>query len=396
MATISMVIPGINVEVALFSRSLNMTHMNKQPELGDKKAPEMERSENAASKARAEAGSDMGSISEKVKQQRQQQHDSGQSGVTGKKGDKNGFRSAKDILGEHAHTPLSKIAEDKRDAAFRKQYGDPNAAQSCQFVESKAKLQEIDAPTKQTIATNSQEFLEKLKLNNLEPRYQTESQRQSLITESNKLKAEIRELAKKYDQEAKQLDRNHEASIAKVSESEYQSQKRVFQITEKFEKRKAEFFAHMSRAFETTQHGKLKPELPLKDFSISDKQSQSFKDTQKTLAGLKGKVAEADYLKLQSELNGLETIELQWTLANQDWRHKHGERVTLVESINKEEQEHLHPLSERMAEKRKSLDKIEEKLQENRQTDDLNCIDKLARNQQEQCTSPSQSWSKHR
>ncbi len=105
-----------------------MVHENKQPEASDMHALG-EKSEKSTIKARAEAGNDLGLIGEKVKQQRQQQYDSGNSGITGK-GDKNGkFRSAKDILGDHAHKPLTKDAEMKRDAAFRNKHGNPDELQ---------------------------------------------------------------------------------------------------------------------------------------------------------------------------------------------------------------------------------------------------------------------------
>lgn len=88
-------------------------------------------SEKNARKARGEAGEDLkaGSLNETTKAKRQEQFDSGNSGVTGK-GDKNGkFRSAKDIIGDAAHTPLTKEAEAKRDAEFKSKHGDPNELQ---------------------------------------------------------------------------------------------------------------------------------------------------------------------------------------------------------------------------------------------------------------------------
>ena len=111
-----------------------MVHASNNQPTGDhhseKSASKADRIEKKAENlARGEASHDMGSIAEKTKKNRLKQYESGNSGASGI-GDQNGkFRSAKDILGDAVHTPLTKDAELKRDAAFKSKHGDPNELQ---------------------------------------------------------------------------------------------------------------------------------------------------------------------------------------------------------------------------------------------------------------------------
>lgn len=96
-------------------------------------------------KARGEVSQDLGTIATKVKETRLKQYESGNSGASGI-GDQNGkFRSAKDILGDAVHKPLTKDAEAKRDTEFKSKHGDPNELQGKKAEHQEDPGQKIEA-----------------------------------------------------------------------------------------------------------------------------------------------------------------------------------------------------------------------------------------------------------
>ncbi|MBX9721591.1 MAG: hypothetical protein K2X81_09370 [Candidatus Obscuribacterales bacterium] len=95
---------------------------------GDKSPDQSERKleTKSESKERGEAAAEIkaGSLNDQTRATRIKQHESGESGVT-----KDKFPSAKGLFGEDAHTPLTKNAEAKRDAEFKKRGWDSNELQ---------------------------------------------------------------------------------------------------------------------------------------------------------------------------------------------------------------------------------------------------------------------------
>jgi len=99
---------------------------NKPSDQGDKHNTK-DNAEKNARKARGEANNELesGSLNDTTKATRLKQHESGKSGITDYK-----FPAAKGLFGDAVHTPLTKEAEHKRDADFRKKgWGDSNDLQ---------------------------------------------------------------------------------------------------------------------------------------------------------------------------------------------------------------------------------------------------------------------------
>ncbi|MBX9725092.1 MAG: hypothetical protein K2X81_27055 [Candidatus Obscuribacterales bacterium] len=120
----------------------NQSEGDHRSEKSESKAERVEK--KAENLARGEAGHDLGTIATKVKETRLKQYESGNSGASGI-GDQNGkFRSAKDILGDAVHKPLSKDAEAKRDTEFKSKHGDPNELQGKKTEPQEAPGQKLE------------------------------------------------------------------------------------------------------------------------------------------------------------------------------------------------------------------------------------------------------------